>query len=144
MVSQMSDTIAPSVEPFVDRVPVNNASVDKHVLRVGYRTEGTEDILTAVELPVDVLEQAIASGLELVTSMTPSGEVVCQLVGSSGLAISRPRSLVPVRDLVSEAVSAQNLRLEEASTNELQALLLDLESAVESVRDVLARMRSKP
>jgi len=138
----MANAIASSVEPFVDRVPVNSASADKHVVRVGYRTKGTEDILTAVELPVDILEQAIASGLELVTSMTPSGEIVCQLVGSFGLAISRPRSLVPVRDLVSKAVSADNLRLEEASTNELHALLVDLESAVESVKGVLAGMCS--
>jgi hypothetical protein len=140
----MANAIASSVEPFVDRVPVNSASADKHVVRVGYRTEGTDDILTVIELPVDILEQAIASDLELVTSMTPSGEVVCQLVGSSGLTISKPRSLVPMRDLVSEAVSAQNLRLEEASTNDLHALLVDLESAVESVRDVLAGMRSNP
>jgi hypothetical protein len=144
VVSQMANALASSVEPFVDRVPVNGAAGDKHLVRVGYRTEGTEDILTTIELPAEILEQAVASGLELLTSMTPSGEVVCQLVGSSGLAISRPRSLVPVRELVSEAVSAQNLRLEEASMSELHALLVDLESAVESVRDVLAGMGSAP
>ena len=138
----MAYLAASPIEPFVDRVPLSGASADKHVVRIGYRTEGTENILTAIELPADILEQAIASGLEVVTSMTPSGEVVCHLVGSSGLAISGPSSLVPVRHLILKAIGADNLRLEEASANELRSLLADLESAVKNVQDLLAGMSS--
>jgi hypothetical protein len=133
----MANALTPSVEAFVDRV-----AADRHFLRVGYRTEGTDRILSAVDLPVHVLEEEVASGLQLITTVSLSGEVTSQIVGSSGLALLSPRTISSIHDLVSQAVSTDNLRLEEASTNELCDLLRNLEAALDHVRTALAQTRS--
>src|SRR5262249_38320995 len=123
---------------------VNHPCADGHFFRVGYRTEGTDHILTAVDLPIHVLEQEIASGLELSVTLAPSGELTFHIVGSSGLSLLRSRSIAPMHQLISEAVSSDNLRLEEASTDELCGLLKTLESAIGHVRTALALVRSEP
>ena len=141
MVRQMANALAPSVEPFVDRVLLDRSSPDGYFFRVGYRTEGTDYVLSAVDLPVQVLEREVASGLQLVTTVTPSGEVVSQIVGSSGLALLSPRSITSIHSLVSQTISKDNLRLEEASTSELCDLLTTLEAAIDDVRAVLSQIR---
>ena len=125
-----------SVEPFVDRV----ALPDGRFFRVGYRAEGLDYILAGVELPVHVLEQEIASGLELVITVSPAGEIVSQIVGSSGLALLKPRAVASIDHLISATVSTSNLRLEEASTSELRGLLRSLELSIEHVRTALAQV----
>ena len=137
----MANSLARSVEPFIDRVSPNQASAYGQFFRVGYRTEGTDDVLSAIDLPVQILEEEIASGLQLITSVSPSGEVISQIVGSSGLTLLDPRLITSIEDLVSQAVCKDNVRLEEASANELFSLLRTLESAVGHVRAALAEVR---
>lgn len=143
MVSQMANALDPSIEPFVDRVFLNHASTDGHFFRVGYRTEGRGQILAALDLPIHILEQEIASGLQLVVTVTPSGNIVSQIAGSSGFDLLGPRSIASIDQLVSEAVSTDNIRLEEASTNELRGLLRTLESAIDHVKTALAQAGSE-
>jgi hypothetical protein len=143
MVRQMANALAPSVKPFVDRVLLDRSSADGLFFRVGYRTEGTDYVLSAVDLPVQILEQEVASGLQLVTTVTPSGEVVSQIVGSSGLTLPSPRSTPSIHNLVSQTVSRHNLRLEEASTSELCDLLKTLEAAIDDVRAALSQTCSE-
>lgn len=131
----MANASQSSAEPFVDRVALPNG----RFFRVGYRAEGLDDILAVVEVPVHVLEDEIASGLELVIQVSPSGEVVSQIVASSGLDLLRPRTSVPINHLILETVGANSLRLEEASTSELRTLLRSLELSVEHVRTALAK-----
>lgn len=137
----MANALTQSCELFVERVSPNHPSADGQCFRLGYRTKGKGDILAAVDLPVHVLEQEIASGLEMVVTVTPPGEVVAQIVGSSGFNLLGPRSITPIQDLVSEAVSTDNLRLEEATASELRGFLRALESAIDHVRTALARTR---
>lgn len=139
----MANALALSVEPFVERVSPNQASADSPFFRVGYRTEGTDYVLSAIDLPVEILEEEIASGLQLVTGVSPSGEVTSQLVGSSGLTLLGPRFVTSIHDLVAQAVTKDNLRLEEASANELRSLLETLESAINDVRTTLAQACSE-
>jgi hypothetical protein len=139
----MANARVRSVEPFVDRVSPNQASAYRQLFRVGYRTEGTDDVISAIDLPLQVLEEEIASGLQLVTSVSSSGGVTSQIVGSSGLTLLGPRLIASIDDLVSQAVCKDNLRLEEASANELYSLLRKLESAIGHVRAALAEVRSE-
>jgi hypothetical protein len=138
----MANPLARSVEPFVDRVSPNHAGTNRQLFRIGYRTEGTDDVLLAIDLPVPVLEEKIASGLKLFTSVTPSGEVSSQIVGSSGLTLLGPRLIASIEDLVSQAVCKETLRLEEASANELLSLLRKLESAIGDVKAAIAQVRT--
>lgn len=130
----MTNVLSPSAKPFVEQV----AMTEGRLFRIGYRADGMDFILASVELPVEVLEQEIAGGLELVTTMRPSGEIVSQIFGSSGLALEVPHSSVPIDRLVSQTVDRDSLRLEELPTSELSVLLRSLEASIEHVRAALA------
>lgn len=131
----MTNVVTPSAKPFVEQV----AMTDGRLIRIGYRADGMDFILASVELPVEVLEHEIASGLELVTTIRPSGEIVSQIFGSSGLALEEPRSIVSIDRLVSQTVGSESLRLEELPTSELSGLLRSLEASIEHVRTALGQ-----
>ena len=137
MVFQMVNSSPSQIEPFVDRASGEQASA---IFRVGYRTTDSGDILAAVDIPVDVLEQKVASDLKLVTTVTPGGEVRSVVLDSCGLAPLRPPSVISIHQLISHAVSPDNLRLEEVSINELRRLLKILELAADSVRNALGQV----
>ncbi|MCK1515624.1 hypothetical protein IVB22_24330 [Bradyrhizobium sp. 190] len=124
-----------SVEPFVHRVSLP----DGRYFRVGYRAEGLGYILAGVEVPVHVLEREVAAGLDFVTAVSPSGEVVSRIVDSSGFDLVSPCSVASIDSLIVETVSTNNLHLEEASTSELRGLLRSLELSIEHVKTALAQ-----
>lgn len=131
----MTNARTPSIKPFVEQVSL----IDKRLLRVGYRAEGSDSFLASLELPVELLEHEIAAGLELVTTISPSGEIVSLIFGSSGLVLGRSYSTVSIDRLVSQTVDSDNLRLEELPTSELSGLLRSLEASIEHVRTALAQ-----
>ena len=131
----MTNAHPSSAKPFVEQVPLTEG----RILRIGYRADGAGSILASVELPVEVLEQEIASCLELVTTIRPSGEIVSQIFGSSGLALERPRLIASIDHLISQTVDSDSLRLEELAASELSGLLRSLEASIEHVRTALAQ-----
>jgi hypothetical protein len=131
----MTNAQAPFPKPFAERV----SFTDGRLLRIGYRAHGIESTLASVELPVEVLEQEIAGGLELVTTISSSGEIVSQVFGSSGLALEGPRSIISIDRLVSQTVDRDSLRLEELPASELDGLLRSLEASIEHVRTALTQ-----
>ena len=126
---------APLAKPFVEQV----SFTEGRLLRIGYRADGVDSILASVELPVETLEQEIAGGLELVTTISASGEIVSQIYGSSGSVLEGARSIVSIDRLVSQTVDRDSLRLEELPASELSGLLRSLEAAIEHVRIALAQ-----
>jgi hypothetical protein len=129
----MVDAPPQTVDPFLDLVD----RPDGRFALVGYRAAGLDHILTSVELPIFLLEQAVASSLEISTKITPAGEIVSHIFGSSEAVLSYPHSVASIDYLVSQAVCPSNLRLEEASSSELGELLKSLELAVQHVRAAL-------
>lgn len=129
----MVDTQPQTDEPFVDLISRPNG----RFARVGYRAAGSNQTLASVELPIQVLERAVLSGLELSTTVTPAGEIVSHIFGSSQSALPDLRSVNSIATLVSQTVSPNNLRLEEVSTTELGNLLKSLELAIKHVRAAL-------
>jgi hypothetical protein len=125
------------VEPFVDLLN----RPDGRFACVGYRPTGLGEALVSVELPLQLLEQAVACGLDLTTRITPSGEVVSEICGWSEIAPTDLRSATSIDILVSQVVSPDNLRLEEASWAELNKLLKSLELSIEQVKAALQRTR---
>jgi hypothetical protein len=121
----MVDAPPQTVDPFVDLVNRPNG----RFALVGYRAAGLDQTLTSVELPI-------------LTKITPAGEIVSNIFGSSNDALSCPPSVATIDYLVSQAVSPNNLRLEEASSKELDALLRSLELAVQHVRAALMHERA--
>lgn len=131
----MTNARAPLAKPFVEQV----SFTDGQLLRIGYRADGVDSILASVELPVEVLEREIAGGLELVTTISASGEIVSQIFGSSGSVLEGARSIVSIDRLVLQTVDKDSLRLEELPASELNGLLKSLEASVEHVRTALAQ-----
>lgn len=97
----------------------------------------------SVELPIQLLEQAVASGLDLTTRITPSGKIVSDIRGWSETALTDLRLVTSIDILISQAVSPNNLRLEEASLAELHELLKSLESGIEHVKAALRRTNAE-
>lgn len=131
----MVDPQPQTVLPFVDLF----SRPDGRFARVGYRTAGFDYALASVELPIQLLEQAVASGLDLSTRITPSGHVVSYICGRSEAAPLDLRFVTSIDRLISQTVSPSNLHLEEASSNDLKELLKSLELAMEHVRTALGR-----
>jgi hypothetical protein len=129
----MVDTPLRTVEPFIDLLN----RPDGRIACVGYRPAGLGEALVSVELPIQLLEQAVACGLDLTTRITPSGEVVSDIRGWSETALTDLRSVTSIDNLISQAVSPNNLRLEETSLSELNNLLKSLELSIERVKDAL-------
>lgn len=107
--------------------------------RIGYRVDRIGSILASVELPIDVLEQEIAGGLELVTTISPSGEIVSQILGSSGLTLEGAYSIISIDRLNPQTVDNNNLRLEELPASEPSGLLRSLETSKLETRHALRR-----
>lgn len=131
----MTNAPAPSAKPFVEQI----ALTEGRLIRIGYRADAVGSILASVELPVELLEQEVVGGLELVTTIRPSGEIVSQIFGSSGSALEGACSIVSIDRLVSQTVDRDNLRLEEVPAGELSGLLRSLEASIEHVRTALAQ-----
>jgi hypothetical protein len=131
----MVDTPTQTVEPFVDLLN----RPDGRFARVGYRPAGFGKAVVSVELPIQLLEKAVARGLDLTTRITPSGEVATDICGWSETALTDLRLVTSLEILISQAVSPDNLRLEEASLAELNELLKSLELSIEQVKAALRR-----
>ena len=131
----MVDTPPHTVKPFVELLN----RPDGRFVRVGYRPVGFEHDLVSVELPIQILEQAITRGLDLTTRITPSGEVVSHIRGWSETELINLRLVTSIDILISQAVNPDNLRLEEASLAELNELRRSLELGIEQVKAALRR-----
>ncbi|MDH2385473.1 hypothetical protein [Bradyrhizobium sp. CER78] len=132
----MTSTPALPIAAFVDRVLLDQSSIGEQVVRAGYR-QGDHDVVS-IDVPIQLLEKELAAHLEMVVRVTPTGQIASHLVDSSGSLLPAPKLTTSIEQLVSETVSAENIRLEEATANELRSLLSSLEAAIDQVQAALA------
>ncbi|MFY9828853.1 MAG: hypothetical protein WAK69_09605, partial [Rhodoplanes sp.] len=96
----------PPVEPFVERLGAAQDVVGVSVYRLGYRTEATKDVLSAIEIPAEIVEEAVASKLSISVTMSPTGELSAT---SSSCAATFDSALIPTDVLVAQVVAPENL-----------------------------------
>lgn len=125
-----------TVEPFVERIGPAQDAIGASAYRFGYRTEATRDVFSAIEIPAEIVEEAVTSKLSISATMSPTGEISAT---SSACAARIASPLIPVDVLVAQVVAPDNLRLEEAGADELRTLLVRLERSITCVKDALAR-----
>ena len=101
----------------------------------GYRTEATKDVLSAIEIPAQIVEEAVTSKLSISVTMSPTGELSAT---SSSCVATFDSAPIVIDVLVAQVVAPENLRLEEADPDELRTLLARLERSVTCVKDALA------
>jgi hypothetical protein len=132
--------LVPPVEPFVERLGAAQDVVGVSVYRFGYRTEATKDVLSAIEIPAEIVEEAVTSKLSISVTLSPTGEVTAALEESTPAYVANfDSTLIPIDALVAQVVAPENLHLEEAGGDELRTLLVRLERSVTCVKDALAR-----
>ncbi len=130
MKSQASD-----LEPFIEVPGV--ASPHAGVYRFGYRLDGA--IVSAVDLPAETVENLLISKTRLSVRITPCGEIVPGLSNVLGEVGHAAEIVFSIDDLMSDTLSAETLRMEEATLEDLALLSSRLERAIALVRTAIDR-----
>lgn len=128
-----------SAEPFIEAVGPVRDVVGATAYRIGYRVQETGHILAAIEIPAEIIEEAVASKLSASVMMSPNGELAVATGVFSFLNTCYESARIAIDILVAQVVAPENLRLEEAGPDELGTLLIRLERSVTCVKDALAR-----
>jgi hypothetical protein len=131
---------ASDLEPFIEAPGATCPHAD--VYRFGYRLGGA--VVSAVDLPAATVEKLLLSKTRPSVRITPLGEIV------PGLSIPNVRGEVShvaetvfsIDDLMRETLSAETLRMEEATPEDLALLFSRLERAIALVRTAIDRASS--
>jgi hypothetical protein len=120
------------------------AEVTGNAYRFGYRAIGTDDCLTAVDVPMSIVEQAVLTRASLAATVGPDGTVISHmLISHDGGSIPDIHTDVASIDaLIQRAVNTENLRREEATAADLSTLLRRLENSVRLVKGAISQMTS--
>lgn len=122
------------------------AEVAGDTYRFGYRTVGVNDYVSAVEVPIQIVEQTVLMRASLTVRIGPDGTVFSHMLSSHATdATSDPLAHVdPLDVLVRRVVDTENLRMEEASVSDLNTLLQRLERSIGLVKDAIRQISSEP
>ena len=124
------------LEPFMEPAHTKGR-VNGSAYRFGYRILGTEQVVSAVEVPASIVENTILQGALLSARSSPDGTITSQMSISYSANASSTREAKPIDELVRNAIDLDNLRMEEATAADLNTLLERLERSVSFVRDAI-------
>ena len=110
------------------------------MLRFGYRVAGTDTILTAIEVPLCVVQQSIPQKV-LLLRLNQDGTIVASpdFDGVGGCRGIKEISLV---QLVEELIEPRHLSMEEIKASDLEELLRSLENSFQLVRTTVSALKS--
>jgi hypothetical protein len=129
-----------SAEPFIEAVGPVRDVVGVSAYRIGYRVHGTGEVIAAINIPAEIVEEAVTSKLSISVTLSPTGEVTAALEESTPAYVANfDSTLIPIDALVARVVAPEYLHLEEAGGDELRTLLVRLERSVTCVKDALKR-----
>lgn len=122
------------------------AEVAGDTYRFGYRTIGVNDYVSAVEVPIQIVEQTVLTKASVNIRIGPDGTVISHMLGShaSNITSDPPTDVEALDVLVRRAVNTENLRMEEATVSDLNVLLQRLECSIVLVKDAISRISSEP
>lgn len=131
---------ASDLEPFIEAPDAASPRAD--VYRFGYRLDGA--VVSAIDLPVETVEKLLLSKTMLSVRITPSGEIVPGLSAPNVLGGGGHEAEIvsSIDDLMRETLSAETLRMEEATPEDLALLFSRLERAIALVRSAIDRASS--
>jgi hypothetical protein len=132
----MSGLETVQLEPFAEVAP--------DTYRFGYRIVGARDYVSAVEVPTQIVEQAVLPRASLTVRIGPDGTVFPLLSHAVETARDLPTDVQALDVLVQRAVNTENLRMEEATISDLNALLQRLECSISLVKDAIRQISSEP
>ena len=120
------------------------AEITGDTYRFGYRAIGTDDCLSAMDVPTSIVEQAVLTRASLAARVGPDGTVISHMLMSHvrGSIPDIRTDIASIEVLVQRAVNAENLRREEATIADLRTLLRRLEDSVSLVKGAISQMTS--
>jgi hypothetical protein len=122
------------------------AEVAGDTYRFGYRTVGVNDYVSAIEVPIQIVEQTVLTRASLTVRIGPDGTVIShmQLSHTVDTTPDPPTEVEAVDVLVRRALNTENLRMEEATVSDLNTLLQRLECSISLVKDAISQISSEP
>ncbi|WP_271592001.1 hypothetical protein [Bradyrhizobium sp. CCBAU 65884] len=122
------------------------AEVAGDTYRFGYRAIGVREYVSAVEMPAQLVEQAVRTRASSTVEISPDGMVIAHVLWShaSDTMPDSSTDLEALDVLVRRAVTFENLRMEEATVSDLNRLLQRLERSISLVKDAISQMSSEP
>ena len=120
------------------------AEIAGDAYRFGYRAIGTDDCLSAIDVPTSIVEQAVLTRASLAARVGPDGTVISLMLMSHfrGSVPDVSTDVASIEVLVQRAVNVENLRREEATVADLNTLLRRLEDSVRLVKSAISQMKS--
>ena len=123
------DPVEPRLGPFVE--------CGHRTTNVGYRDVLTEQVVSSVEIPSELVERAVLDRVAVEIEFSSDGRIASAAVGG-GSASSK--KMIHVDELVERFLTSNNLHLEEVTIFELRGLLERLEISVRAVQRSIARL----
>jgi len=112
--------------------------------RAGYRLRDTGKVICTVELPASVTESTVFGLSKLSIAATTDGYVQSSVVGLASLNGTPPVASEPIDLLIEHVTAVENLRLEEATVEDLKMLLQRLERSVSLAKEAIAKLDDLP
>jgi hypothetical protein len=110
----------------------------------GYRLRDTGKVICTVELPASVAESTVFGHSKLSVVATTNGYIQSSVVGLASLHRTTPVAAEPIDLLIEHVTAVENLRLEEATVEDLAMLLHRLERAVSLAKEAIAQLDNIP
>ena len=105
--------------------------------KVGYRDASTGQVLALVEIPSEAVERAIFASVSVEIALSGDGKIASTATGTlSGCSLAM--NTMSIDRLVEAFVNSDNLRMEEITEQDLEALLAQLQKSVDAVRRSIA------
>ncbi|MHC2247757.1 hypothetical protein ACVJH7_007064 [Bradyrhizobium elkanii] len=127
---------ASDLEPFIEAPGATSPHADAY--RFGYRLDGA--VVSAIDLPVETVEKLLLSKTRLSVRITPCGEIVPGIQNAFGELGQTAEIVFSIDDLMRETLTAETLRMEEATPEDLALLFSRLERAIALVRAAIDRV----
>jgi hypothetical protein len=112
--------------------------------RAGYRLRDTGKVICTVELPASVAELTVFGHSKLSVVVTTDGHIQSSVVGLASLHGTPPVAAEPIDLLIEHVTAVDNLRVEEATVEDLTMLLQRLERAVSLAKEAIAQLDNIP
>lgn len=125
------------LEPFMEPADHTKGRMSGRAYRFGYRIPGSAEVVSAVEVPASIVEHTIMQGAFLSVRSSPDGTITSQISISYSANAGSTREATPIDELVRNAVDLENLRMEEATSKDLNTLLERLERSISVVKDAI-------
>jgi hypothetical protein len=107
---------------------------------VGYRDLSTDQVVTSVEIPSELIERAVLANVSVEIALSADGSIGSAANGKACVYSSAKR-IVTVDQLVEAFLVSDNLHLEEATERDLRGLLERLQKSVRAVQRSIALLK---